>query len=97
MSGAEPTLALPPVLDIAAVAPLCEQLLALRGAPLRLDGSGVERLGGLGLQVLLAACRTWAEDGQPIQLAAPSPALADQLAAFGAADFISMASGEMAA
>lgn len=87
------TFALPAVLDLNAAAPLREQLLALRGGPAILDGSAVERLGGLCLQVLLAARRTWAADGAELRLAEPSEALAAQLAAFGAPDLETSAGG----
>lgn len=80
------TVVLPPSLDVTAAAPLREQLLTLRGGPVALDASGVERLGGLCLQVLMAARRTWAADGLPLRLAAASDAFAAQLAAFGAPD-----------
>ncbi len=75
------------VLDLNAAGPLAEQLRARRGAPLALDGSVVERLGGQCLQVLLAAQKTWAADGQPFRLATPSSSLAEALATFGVPDF----------
>ena len=83
-AGEGQVLALAPVLDVTAAGPLREQLLALRGGPVDLDASAVERLGGLCLQVLMAARRTWATDGQPLRLGPASPAFASQLAAFGA-------------
>lgn len=82
--GEAQAVALAPVLDVTAAGPLREQLLALRGGPVELDASAVERLGGLCLQVLMAARRTWAADGQALSLTAASPAFASQLAAFGA-------------
>lgn len=78
-------LALPAVLDIRAAETLKTQLLALRGRPLAIDASVVERLGGLCLQVLLSARRTWTEDGQALTVAPMSDAFAEQWAAFGAA------------
>lgn len=57
------SLTLDPVLDLRAAGPLRAALLERRGAALRVDASGVERLGGLCLQVLLSAQHTWAEDG----------------------------------
>lgn len=76
---------LSPVLDIRAAEPLRGELLALRGQAVSLDASRVERLGGLCLQVLLSARRTWATDGQSLTLAASSGAdFSDQWAAFGA-------------
>ena len=78
-------LVLPAVLDIRAADDLKTQLLALRGRPLAIDASAVERLGGLCLQVLLSARRTWDEDRQTLTVAPASDAFADQWAAFGAA------------
>jgi chemotaxis protein CheX len=81
------TLALAPVLDIRAAEPLQASLLALRGQPVVLDAAQVERLGGLCLQVLLSARRTWEADGQTLTLAPDNAAFTDQWAAFGAAPF----------
>lgn len=75
---------LPAVLDLRAAASLKSELLARRGGPLTLDASGVERLGGLSLQVLLSALKTWAADGCALTIAPASEAFADQCRAFGA-------------
>ena len=77
-------LALPAVLDIQAAEALRVQLLGARGRPLSLDGSSVERLGGLCLQVLLSAQRTWAADGHDLVVDPASEAFNDQWNAFGA-------------
>jgi len=61
------------VLDLKAAGPLHAQILGLRGAPLTIDASKVQRLGGLCLQVLLAAEATWRSDDQELTLAQPSP------------------------
>lgn len=81
------TVALPSVLGLTEAAGLRERLLAARGRMVDLDGSGVERLGGLGLQVLLSAHATWSRDGQRLRLLRPSDALRDGLALFGARHF----------
>ncbi len=79
---------LPAVLDIRAAAPLQAEILGLRGQPLTLDASAVERLGGLCLQVLLSARATWAADGQSLSVTTgDATAFPDQWAAFGAAPF----------
>lgn len=57
-------LRLPAVLDLGAAKPLWRDLCAARGRALRVDASQVERLGGLCLQVLLAAHASWRADGQ---------------------------------
>ncbi|HYC96400.1 STAS domain-containing protein [Brevundimonas sp.] len=80
-----PTLiALPAVLDIQSAEALRVQLLGARGRPLVLDGSAVERLGGLCLQVLLSARQTWAADGHGLVVNPASKAFTDQWNAFGA-------------
>lgn len=81
------TLILPDVLDLNAAEPLKADLLALRGHPLTLDASAVERLGGLCLQVLLSASKTWAADGVNLSLGSVSQYWTEQWAAFGAPDF----------
>jgi chemotaxis protein CheX len=80
-------LALPAVLDIRAAEPLQANLMAVRGQPVTLDASQVERLGGLCLQVLLSARRTWAADGHDLVVASDNAAFSEQWAAFGAAPF----------
>lgn len=58
------TLHLPAVLDLQSAAALQQQFLAVRGQALRVDAGNVERVGGLGLQVLLAAQAAWQADNQ---------------------------------
>jgi len=77
------TVALPPVLDLQAADPLRAELLALRGRPLDLDASQVNRVGGLCLQVLLSARKTWESDGLAFQVEQPSDAFVEQVAALG--------------
>lgn len=84
------TVILPAVLDLKAAAPLQAELLAVRGGPVGIDASAVERLGGLCLQVLLSARATWADDGQALSLSATSPPFSDQWRAFGAPEFIAL-------
>lgn len=80
-------LKLPANLDVTSAAELTTQLKSLRGAPLVLDASAVERVGGLGLQVLLSARLTWAADGETLVVTAPSDAFQDALALSGARPF----------
>ncbi len=82
-------MALPQILDFAAAAPLRAELAAARGAPLELDASAVERLGGLCVQVLLAAEAAWRGDGQAFQIINPSPAFAEAARLMGAQALIS--------
>ncbi len=68
---------LPSVLDLSAAGPLRSQLMELRGRKLELDGADVERLGGLCLQVLIAARNQWRVDGADFQIVNASPAFMD--------------------
>jgi chemotaxis protein CheX len=74
------------VLDLKAAGPLKAALLERRGEALQVDASQVQRLGGLCLQLLLAARRSWADDGQPLSITPRSQAFDDALGQFGAAD-----------
>lgn len=78
------TLVLDPVLDLKASVPLQAALLERRGQPLSVDASGVQRLGGLCLQVLLSADRTWAGDACAFAITPRSAAFDEALALFGA-------------
>ena len=78
------TLVLDPVLDLKAAEPLKAALLERQGQALSLDASGVQRLGGLCLQLLLAARRSWTEAGQALAIAPRSAAFDEALALFGA-------------
>ncbi|KAK0339410.1 hypothetical protein LTR94_034620, partial [Friedmanniomyces endolithicus] len=84
------------VLDMKAAGPLKATLMGLRGQPAVLDASNVERLGGLCLQVLLSAFKTWQADGLPLNLITPSQAFCEQWAAFGAADIKDITPGALA-
>jgi chemotaxis protein CheX len=63
---------LPDVIDLAAVSPLAAELAGLRGAALTVDAAGVERIGGLGVQLLLAAQKQWRTDGHDFVVVNPS-------------------------
>jgi len=78
---------LPAVIDLRAAANLASELLALRGRPVSLDASGVERLGGLGLQVLLSARLTWRSDCNGFALVEASEAFQTDCALMGARVF----------
>ncbi|NBB66228.1 STAS domain-containing protein [Pseudomonas sp. ODNR1LW] len=77
---------LAPVLDMNAAEPLKAEVLAKRGQAVTLDASNVERLGGLCLQVLLSAKKTWAADGAELKIEPQSEGFSEQWAAFGAPD-----------
>lgn len=78
------TLILEPVLDLRAAAPLRDAFLERRGAPVVVDASKVEQMGGLCLQVLIAARNAWAHDHTPFSLSPRSPSFDAALGAFGA-------------
>ena len=78
---------LPEVLDLRAAGPLAQRMLDFQGRPLTLDASGVERLGGLCLQVLLSARLSWAADRLPLTINNPSKAFLEALELFGAPRF----------
>lgn len=68
---------LPAILDLKAATPLWNELTAARGQPIQIDAAGVERLGGLCLQILLAARAQWQCDGLAFAIVNPSPAFSD--------------------
>lgn len=75
---------LPAILDIRAAEPLKSDLMLYRGHAVTLDASSVERLGGLCLQILLSAVKTWKADGQALIFLNVSQALTEQWLGFGA-------------
>jgi chemotaxis protein CheX len=58
----EKTISLAAVLDLNEAAALRGKLMGLRGSDVVVDASGVERVGALCVQVIMAAARTWDED-----------------------------------
>jgi anti-anti-sigma regulatory factor len=87
-----PTYALPAAINTANVVELRNALAERRGAPLGIDASAVERIGGLGLQLLLSASRTWSGDGQVFSILNPSQAFTEMLRLTGAANLPELAS-----
>lgn len=83
--GQEHCLKLPRRIDLTAVAGLRAEFLACAGQPLRVDAADVGHLGGLGLQVLLAAAAHWRQTGQLLVIEPRSAAFDAALAAFGLA------------
>jgi chemotaxis protein CheX len=53
------------VLDLNEASSLKDGLLAVRGKPVTIDASAVERLGAQCAQVLMAAAKAWEKDGKP--------------------------------
>lgn len=85
---------LAPVLNSAAAVGLSSELLAVRGRPLQVDAGEVRQIGGLCLQVLLSAGKTWAADDVAFALTPVSQALRDQASLFGADLFSDSAGAE---
>ena len=75
---------LPEVMDLRAAGPLADQLKALSGADVEIDGSQVRRLGGQCLQVLLSAQATWEARGGSLRFVSLSPELLEGLTLMGA-------------
>ena len=79
-------LSLESVLDLSAAQRLKVLLTEHRGEGLQVDAGEVQRLGGLCLQILLAAHRAWTEDGHAFAIGPPSEAFTSALRLFGAVD-----------
>ncbi|MDL2401416.1 STAS domain-containing protein [Rhizobium mayense] len=58
----EKTISLAAVLDLNEASTLRGKLVGLRGSHIVIDASGVERIGALCVQVIMAAAKTWNED-----------------------------------
>jgi chemotaxis protein CheX len=58
----EKTISLAAVLDLNEASALRGKLMGLRGGNVVVDASGVERVGALCVQVIMAAAKTWDED-----------------------------------
>ncbi|MFY0632942.1 MAG: STAS domain-containing protein [Vannielia sp.] len=83
MSEASQRVPLPERLDLPAAAPLREALLGHAGSPVMIDASNCESIGTPGLQVLLAAARSWREAGAELSVDSLSQECEAQLALFG--------------
>jgi len=70
-------LKLPQTLDVAAVRAVREDLLGRRGTATTVDASEVERIGALGIELLIAAQRQWQKDESVLQLVGLSGTVTD--------------------
>ena len=77
------TLTLDPRLDFKAAAGLADSILTHQGKDLALDAAHVSHFGAMGVQVLRAAARSWAESGHQLTLINASEDCADQLCLLG--------------
>ena len=81
---------LPRILDLSAAAPIHTELSGLRGKPVELDASEVERLSGVCLQVLIAAHEAWVTDEIEFKISNPSEAFSAGVRLMAAQDFLEL-------
>jgi chemotaxis protein CheX len=74
-AAGQKTLSLDNVLDLNAAGTLHTKLMSMRGSDLAIDGSSVERVGSLCIQVLMSAAKTWEEEKHSLTFSAMSDAL----------------------
>lgn len=70
-------------LDSAAAEHLTAALLGAQGDDITLDGSSVEHVGGLCLELLMSVRHLWAAEGRTVVVENPSEQMVDDLACFG--------------
>lgn len=75
---------LPENLDLAGAETLAGQLLGLRGQNLGLDASAMQRIGGVGLEMLISAALQWRADGKSLAITGWSEDGLQALQALGA-------------
>lgn len=77
------TISLQPKLDLRAAGPLRDDLLGQADQDVVLDATHVTQIGGLALQVIRAAARSWAEAGRSLTFENASTTVCDQLSLLG--------------
>jgi chemotaxis protein CheX len=70
-------LKLPQTLDVAAVRAVQQDLLGRRGTDTTVDATDVERIGALGIELLIAAERQWRKDDRVLKLVGISDTVTD--------------------
>lgn len=70
-------------LDSSAAIALRDRLLAAKGNDIVLDGSKVDFLGGLCLELLMSARHLWSAAGKTLSLQTPSARMVEDLGRFG--------------
>lgn len=70
-------------LDTASTTALRDEILGAQGEDLVFDGSQVEQLGGLTLELLISVGALWRKSGQSVTLDNPSEQLVDDLKRLG--------------
>lgn len=74
---------LPKTLDVAAVRAVRENLLGRRGTATIVDASELERIGALGVELLIAAQRQWRNDETVLQIVGMSDTVKDTFTDLG--------------
>ncbi len=75
---------LPENLDLAGAEALAAKLLGLRGEDLGLDASAMQRISGVGLELLISAALQWRADGKSLAVTGWSEPGLQSLQALGA-------------
>jgi len=88
LAAAASSLTLPAKLDADTAHRLKASLLERQGQSLSIDASDVQQMGTLCLQVLLAAKKSWRNEGHDFVMKNPSPAFRDSVALLGAETFL---------
>jgi chemotaxis protein CheX len=81
--AAQSALKLSPVLDLNQASVLHGKLTEMRGSPIAVDASEVERVGAQCAQVLMAAIKAWEADGKPFTISKASDAFDKTLKLIG--------------
>lgn len=76
-------IALPAVIDLPRACTLKAEFDTARGAPVVVAAAAVERIGGLGQQLLFAAAQSWAADGTAFAISDPSEGFTASATALG--------------
>ncbi|HVY86855.1 MAG TPA: STAS domain-containing protein [Caulobacterales bacterium] len=94
--SANAILCLPAMLDLNAAPRLKSEFRSYEGAPLDIDAGKVERVGGLCLQVLIAAGAAWRRAGLALRVLNASPAFVEDVRIMGAAALLPQSEGDAA-
>jgi chemotaxis protein CheX len=83
------TLALPEVMDSDTACVLARKLAEHRMHPIKLDASSVEQAGGLCMQVILSARKSWKRNGRTFAIGDASRVFRQSAELLGAGDLLS--------
>jgi len=83
-------LAAPSAIDLASIGALRDALVERRTTDLTLDVGAVEKMGALGVQVLLAAAAAWSADGRELSIVNGSPAFLETLRLTAATELLEL-------